>query len=158
PVSGVSQPVTLTNTGNATLIFSQAASLGGNDAGDFSISGSTCVSGLAPGDSCGFNVNFGPTTAGNKSAPLSGAGDVFRSPQESPLGGTALAPPPPAETLPPLTPGGSVPQETGSPDIKVNSATFLGNAPAVGKPTLLDIQATNTEAQITGVIVDFGET
>lgn len=145
PVTGVAQAVTLTNTGNDTLVFSGTPALGGANPGDFTLSDSTCISGLAPGASCGFNVNFTPTSEGAKSAAVLVPDNAFGSPQTLPLAGTALPAPAPSA------------QESGSPDVKIESATFQGNSPTVGQPTYLDVVASDPNAQVTGVIADFGE-
>ncbi len=84
--------VLLTNTGTATLIFSQPPALSGNTAFGFpSDSGSSCGSSLAPGASCTTAVQFAPTAAGSVSGALSFRTNAAGSPHQVSLSGLGLA-------------------------------------------------------------------
>ena len=63
-----SQPIILTNNGNAVLTFSQV-----NVSTGFSITGLTTSTTIAAGASQSFNIHFAPTTSG----PVSGAVTLF---------------------------------------------------------------------------------
>jgi hypothetical protein len=66
------QPVTVTNTGSASLTVSDVA-ISGTNAGDFGVTSNDCTANgvtLASGASCTVNVGFSPTSAGTKSASL----------------------------------------------------------------------------------------
>lgn len=62
---------TVTNTSDVTLSFKSAALSGGN-VNDFTITGTTCVSQLAPAASCNVSISFHPlqSTAGSRSTTL----------------------------------------------------------------------------------------
>ncbi|HUJ40820.1 MAG TPA: DUF3443 family protein [Candidatus Acidoferrales bacterium] len=67
--------VTVTNNGNATLIFSSAVSITGANSGDFTIvnvTQNTCAPAnqVAPGNTCTVDVTFTPSTSGTESAVL----------------------------------------------------------------------------------------
>jgi sugar lactone lactonase YvrE len=88
------QTVTVTNTGNANLVFT-----GITPSGDFSVasSGTTCVtggSGIAAEASCTVNVVFTPTASGTRTGSLSFADNATGSPQSVSLTGTGVAPAP----------------------------------------------------------------
>jgi len=78
--SSGTQSITITNTGGVASGVA-ATSLGGTDAGQFSIASDTCGTALNPGGTCAVTVRFSPTTTGAKVARLS----VTASP-----GGTAM--------------------------------------------------------------------
>lgn len=78
--SAVPQSVTVTNSGNVTLHISSVQATG-----DFS-QNSTCGTVMA-GSSCTINVNFTPSTAGNRTGTLSITDDAFSSPQTMSLAG-----------------------------------------------------------------------
>ena len=87
--TGATLPVTLTNTGSATLII---ASIGftGPDAGEFT-QDNTCGSLLAPDSSCTINVTFTATAnggSGSATASLSVTDNATGSPQTVPIMGT----------------------------------------------------------------------
>jgi uncharacterized protein YkwD len=141
PQSGAAQTVTLTNNGDGPLTFTQAPSVSGPDAGDFNLTGSTCGDSLAGGASCSFNVGFAPGSPGQKSATVTMGDTAPGSPHSVPLTGVAV-------------PGSPPPQESGSSEIKVDSVGF--ESAQVGKPTYLDVTASDATSQVTGVLVDFG--
>ena len=78
--SSGTQSITITNTGGVASGVG-ATSLGGADAGQFSIASDTCGTALSPGGTCTVTVRFSPTTTGAKVGRLS----VTASP-----GGTAM--------------------------------------------------------------------
>lgn len=81
--TSAAKPVTLTNTGTATLnIFSVTIS------GDFAISSNTCGSQVAAGANCKVSVKFTPTAKGTRSGTLSFTDDAPGSPQTVSLTGT----------------------------------------------------------------------
>ena len=86
--SSSSQPIVVTNTGNAHLAIS-SISISGTNGGDFSQSGSCPVSPslLAPQSSCSIDVTFSPTAVGSRSARLSVTDNASGSPQIIPLAG-----------------------------------------------------------------------
>ena len=84
------QPITMTNTGNATLNISGIAVQGSN-ASDFSET-HDCLSTLNSGQSCTINVRFAPTTTGPRTATLVITDDANNSPQLVQMTGTGIAP------------------------------------------------------------------
>lgn len=148
PASSAPQTVTVTNTGDAPLNFSQAPALAGADATQFAVTNNGCPGQLAAGAACSVSVVFAPNSAGAKSASLSFADDASGSPQTVPLTGFAAV----GSPAPPVLPA---PQESGSPQIKVKQASF--QSAVVGQPTYLDVTASDPKQQVTGLLVDFGE-
>ena len=84
-----SQSVTLTNTGNATLVISGIALVGANPA-DFQQS-NNCGTSLAAGASCSIGVTFAPVVNGPLSASLSVTDNAAGSPQSVALSGTGVS-------------------------------------------------------------------
>lgn len=87
--TSAAQVVTVTNTGDANLIFTSLV-LGGTNSNQFARN-TTCTTGgtgLAPGASCTVSVTFTPTTTGAKSATLSITDNATGSPQTVTLSGT----------------------------------------------------------------------
>ena len=87
--------VTVTNNGDATVAV---AAINSSNAGEFSISGSTCKS-IAAGASCTFNVTFSPFYIGPRTATITVTSNAPDSPQTVQVAGAgqsgAPAPPPP---------------------------------------------------------------
>jgi Protein of unknown function (DUF3443)/Cep192 domain 4 len=88
--------VTLTNTGNATLIFSNSVTITGPNAGDFSIVNvvqTTCGSAfqVAPNSTCTVQVTFTPSTSGMESATLNFADNATPAMQTVALSGGATS-------------------------------------------------------------------
>jgi hypothetical protein len=84
-------PVTLSNTGTATLT-GIAATLTGTNPSDFAItSAGTCGATLAAGSSCTIYISFTPATAIAFTAMLSVADNASGSPQTVALTGTGIA-------------------------------------------------------------------
>jgi hypothetical protein len=88
--------VTLANNGSTDVVVTSIAS---SNAGEFSISGSTCKT-LAAGASCSFNVTFSPFWIGTRAATITVTTNPPGGPQSlqvsgAGLSGAALPPPPP---------------------------------------------------------------
>lgn len=90
--STASHLVTVTNDGTANLTITKIT-LGGTDAGDFSISTSPLAITVNPGSSTTVGVTFKPTSgSGNRTATLSFTDNASGSPQQVTLSGNATAP------------------------------------------------------------------
>jgi YVTN family beta-propeller protein len=92
--SSASQPLTLSNTGNATLSIASMGISGANPT-DFSVSANTCASTLAANGTCTVSVTFTPAAAGSRSGTLiitDDSGGVAGSTQTVTLTGTGTAP------------------------------------------------------------------
>jgi len=83
-------PVTLRNTGNATLSIISLALTGAN-ASDFAQT-NTCGSSLAPRAKCKISVTFTPSASGSRTASLSITDNASGSPQTVSLSGTGTGP------------------------------------------------------------------
>lgn len=88
--SSAPQPITVTNTGNATLTITKINLASGNT-GDFSQT-NTCGKTLAAGNSCTINVTFTPIKLGNFSTDVSITDNATGSPQLVPVSGTGTEP------------------------------------------------------------------
>ena len=83
----------MTNTGTGRLTVG-AATIGGADPSQFSISSDTCSGRrLAAGGACSLQVAFGPSSAGAKTATLTVPSNDALSPDAAGLSGTATAAP-----------------------------------------------------------------
>lgn len=91
-VTSAPMPVTLTNTGNATLNIASISITGANS-GDFAQT-SNCGETLAPNSQCTVNVTFTPSVIGAESASLQFADDAADSPQQVALSGSGTNVPP----------------------------------------------------------------
>ena len=80
-------PVTLTNSGNATLTITSIGFTGPN-ANEFGQT-NNCPSSLAPDNSCTIQVTFTPTAGGSATASLGVADNAPGSPQTVPITGTS---------------------------------------------------------------------
>ena len=78
-------PVTVSNTGTASLTITSVAVSGGS-AGDFSQT-NNCVTTLAPAASCTINITFAPTTTGSRSSSVSINDNAVGSPHSISLAG-----------------------------------------------------------------------
>src|SRR5271156_1447457 len=105
----LSQTVTLTNIGNGDVPLQIAVmAINGPDPGQFSLgSDGTCVEGtgggLAPGESCNYQVLFAPTLTGTFNAELDitdNSGNIAGNVQVVPLSGTGVPPAPIANISP----------------------------------------------------------
>jgi hypothetical protein len=85
--TSIAQTVTLTNTGNANLVFG-GFPLSGSDPSDF-IQSSDCPHSLSPNSQCTFNVSFAPTAAGTRTAAIQIVSNAPTSPDLIQLTGTA---------------------------------------------------------------------
>ena len=83
------QPVYLTNSGT-TPVNLQSFSIGGANAGDFSIGVNFCQASLGAGSECYVYLNFIPSATGARSATLNITDNVTGSPQTIALNGTGL--------------------------------------------------------------------
>ncbi len=90
-VTTASQPVTLTNTGNASLT-GLAISITGTNSADFAQT-NNCTSTMATNATCTVNVTFTASAAGAESASLQFADNAAGSPQQVALSGSGLAVP-----------------------------------------------------------------
>ena len=84
--------VTVTNTGNANLVFSSNAGISGN----FAIAaGTTCANGavVAPNASCVVNVTFSPATTGSKTGTLTLSNNAQPALQTVALSGNGVTAP-----------------------------------------------------------------
>jgi hypothetical protein len=95
--SSAAHPITLTNSGSATLNLTSAITISGADAGEFRLekSANPCPedSGqVAPRISCEIDVIFAPVTPGAKRAQLEILDDAAGSPHVVTLSATAVPP------------------------------------------------------------------
>jgi hypothetical protein len=88
--SSAPQPITITNSGNATLTFSAAPMLSGVNTADFAISSNTCAASLAANASCTVSVIFSPLAAGVRTTSLVLADNASSSPQSVTINGTGV--------------------------------------------------------------------
>jgi hypothetical protein len=105
--TNISQSVTFTNQGNATLTLNSFGISGANSA-DFTMSagGTTCpLQGgtLAPLASCALNIQFAPSAVGLRGAELIASYETPTSPLSIPLSGTGVGVPVAVVTPPALT-------------------------------------------------------
>jgi hypothetical protein len=82
--------ITLTNTGDAKLIFT-SLTITGTNAADFSQT-NNCGQTLAYGHNCSISVIFNPTATGMRAAAISITDNAPGSPQMASLSGTGVAP------------------------------------------------------------------
>ena len=68
-VNSAPRTVTLTNASAVTTLGISSVTIGGTNAGDFTMT-NACGSTLAPGANCGVAITFKPTKKGNRSASL----------------------------------------------------------------------------------------
>ncbi len=97
-VSSSPLPITLTNTGTASLSVTNIK-ISGSNHGDFSQT-NNCGSSLAVNASCTINVTFTPTKTGSRVSTVSITDNASGSPQSVALAGTGVAP---AVTLSPAS-------------------------------------------------------
>ena len=132
-VASAAQPVTLSNTGTATLAISNIAITGINS-GDFSQS-NNCGSSVAAGSSCTINVKYDPAASGSSSASVtitdnSGSGTQL----------VALA--------------GTVSNAAPSAQLSATSLTFSANAGATSAAQAVTLTNNGSAAlTITGIAV-----
>ncbi|HTS38222.1 MAG TPA: choice-of-anchor D domain-containing protein [Candidatus Solibacter sp.] len=84
-------PITLTNTGTATLKITKAIVMTQPNAADFTVT-NNCGTQVLAGGNCTINVTFVPTTTGARSANVQVTDNAPGSPQKIPVSGTGLAP------------------------------------------------------------------
>jgi hypothetical protein len=83
-------PITVTNTGSATVTFSSIAVTGTNSA-NFAQT-NNCGTSLTQGNACTINVTFSPSTAGSYTAAVTLTDNAANNPQSVALTGTGVAP------------------------------------------------------------------
>jgi Beta-propeller repeat/Abnormal spindle-like microcephaly-assoc'd, ASPM-SPD-2-Hydin len=136
--SSTAQPISLTNTGNATLNLGNIQTTG-----DFAQI-NNCPATLAPNTSCTINVTFTPKLTGTRNGTLTISDNAQGSPQTVNLTGTGSAPSAPIATLTPISlvfPGQPVGTYSTAQPV---SLTNTGNATL----NLGNIQTTGDFAQI----------
>ncbi len=84
--TSTAQPVTISNTGNASLSISSIA-ITGTNSGDFAET-NNCGTSLAAGANCTINVTFTSTATGTRTATLAVSDNASGSPQTVSLSGT----------------------------------------------------------------------
>jgi hypothetical protein len=87
-VTSVSQPVTLTDTGNASLT-GIAITFTGTNSGDFEET-SNCTATLTPSSMCTVNVTFTPSAVGAESATMQFSDNAANTPQQVQLAGIGV--------------------------------------------------------------------
>jgi hypothetical protein len=129
-------PITLTNTGNATLNIT-SVTIAGTNSGDFSQT-NTCGASLAANASCTLSVTFTPTASGLRSGSLTITDSASPATQSVSLTGTGVATPlvslsPPSLTFPAQKVGTSSSAQsvtlknTGSAVLSITSITVSGD-------------------------------
>lgn len=119
-----SQPITLSNTGNAALAIA-SISITGTNAGEFGQT-NNCGASLAANTSCTINVTFSPTADGADSASVSITDNAAGSPQAVTLSGTGTGAPG-AVLSPPTLIFTTLPVGTTSPTAQSVTLTNNGN-------------------------------
>jgi len=119
--SSGSQPITLSNTGNAVLAI-DSISITGANASEFSQT-NNCSASLAANASCTINVTFSPTVMGTASASVSITDNAAGSPQAVTLSGVGTGTPG-AMVSPSTLDFGTLPVGTTSP---AQSVTLTNN-------------------------------
>jgi hypothetical protein len=89
--ASLAREVMVSNTGGFPA-RSVSLVLGGDDAGDFQLSESTCQDTLVPGAACTFEVSFAPGSPGTKFATASVTSDALNSPATVSLSGRGVQP------------------------------------------------------------------
>jgi hypothetical protein len=89
------QSITITNTGNAGLFISSAATRGANPLDFTQVSDGCSGLTLAPGTSCSVSITFSPTASGTRSATFILSDNAANSPQTVPITGTGTGQNPP---------------------------------------------------------------
>lgn len=133
------QPVTMTNTGNATLNIS-SINITGLNPSDFNQT-NTCNSTLAPSATCTINVTFKPTSGGQRTAGISITSDARGSLPTVTLSGTGL----------------SIGLDL-SPSILVFDNQVVGNSSAPQPVTVSNASASAIAISSIGATGDFSET
>ena len=100
--TSAARPVTINNTGSATLTLGTVSTTG-TSAGEFSPSSNCSGVSLAPGSGCTINVTFTPAALTTRSATLSIPSNAAGSPHGVALSGTGTAAPTPAVALSPTS-------------------------------------------------------
>jgi uncharacterized repeat protein (TIGR01451 family) len=126
-----SQPLVLTNTGNAKLTFTG----GIKPSGDFAFATNSCTDSLAKGASCNITVTFTPAATGPRAGAITITDDAPGSPQSVTLSGEGT------DIIISVPPGGS----TSATVTAGNPAIFTLNlAPAGGFNELVTVSCVGT--------------
>jgi len=133
--------VTLMNTGLAPLTFTGAPNVTGPNAGDFAITGTTCVVGtpVAAGGSCTVTLVLTPKAAGAENATLNFADNAT----------------PPTQTVP-LTGTGIVPTVTFTPAAGLNFGAVAPMAPSAPMSVTLQVAAGTGTLQLSSITIAAG--
>jgi sugar lactone lactonase YvrE len=91
PAQSKTIPVTVTNTGNVALEFSNIA-LAGANAGAFTFTGNCAGGSIAPNATCTLNVTFKPSSTGSYAATLNFTDNAPDSPQSVFVSGSGAKP------------------------------------------------------------------
>jgi hypothetical protein len=86
-----SQPLTITNMGDATMGIT-SITITGTGAARFAIASKTCAATLAAGATCAVNVTYHPTAAGTSTATVHVDDDANGNPHDANLSGAATVP------------------------------------------------------------------
>ena len=95
-ITTAAQTITISNTGDATLVLSSDPTLSGANASDFAVSpSSTCANGanVAANASCTIILTFTPSTAGARTATVSISDNAPGSPHSAALNGLGVTNP-----------------------------------------------------------------
>ena len=138
PAGATSSPqnVTVTNTGNANLLFGTAAvTITGANAGDFALSGDSCSgAALAPDATCAVSITFTPSLASSETAALNFNDNAANSPQTVNLAGNG---------------GGSA----GIPDFTLSAAPSTQSV-AAGVDAVFTIATTAVNADTSAIMLN----
>ncbi len=88
------QTVSISNIGNVDVTIPSASFTTSGNAGDFALTGGTCLAGAtltANGGACTLTISFTPTAAGQRSLTVTIASNALNTPQSFVIGGTGTA-------------------------------------------------------------------
>lgn len=88
--SSAAELVTVSNTGNGTLVFSSIV-ISGTNSSDFTQTNTSCGPSVGPSGSCTINVTFTPSASGTRTGTLTITDNASTSPQTVSLSGTGAA-------------------------------------------------------------------
>lgn len=124
-----SLPITVTNTGTASLIITANPGINGTNYADFAIAnGTTCTDGasISPGNSCVVEVTFTPSMTASESAAVLIYDNAAGSPQAVGLSGVGVSP------------------SQGTPAASLSTAAiYFGFAPVGGTSGVMRVVLTN---------------
>lgn len=120
--TSASQPIMLSNTGNATLSL-DSITITGPNASEFNLTDG-CSASVPANSACTINVTFTPTAAGNATASVNFADNAAGSPQTVPLTGVGA--------------------QSGAPVVSLSPPTLTFNGQAIGSPASQPTTLSNT--------------